>query len=400
MPTSETHTVLLVQPFAHHFGHHWQVTKNLRDALREAGVKVDTVAFSDPIQDQLTDPDLFLAATGRRGRTLRKLARWFGKGAETMACLRLTSRLVGERQYDAIHFIDGTHLPLLTWTLLHRSAVIYTLWGGPGELIAHQVSRLKRLKQKLTRYLFARAMHTGRFGAICETEEVRLEWEPILGRDVHLVPYAVQPVAGGLDRQAARRRLGLPVGDPVFLLFGTHRRGKDYGLVFEAAQQPALAGQAWLLFVGKVVSGNSPSLLASQYGYSRVRMVDQFVPQESVQDYFSAADMVILPYHSGYVKGSGVLIESCRYGRPVIVAGVGYLRKFVQEHGVGLVYACGDAGDLARQMKKATEMTDQDKEDLDSHLRHVVQEYSWPRVVSRYIALYGQYMTAPVGRLR
>ncbi|HDZ62042.1 MAG TPA: glycosyltransferase, partial [Nitrospirae bacterium] len=78
---------------------------------------------------------------------------------------------------------------------------------------------------------------------------------------------------------------------------------------------------------------------------SKVRIVDEYVPNEEIGIYFAAADLVVQPYISA--SGSGISQIAYGFDRPVIATDVGSLPEVVEDGVNGRIVEPGDAGGLA-----------------------------------------------------
>jgi glycosyltransferase involved in cell wall biosynthesis len=76
-----------------------------------------------------------------------------------------------------------------------------------------------------------------------------------------------------------------------------------------------------------------------------VRLVDGFIPDEQVESYFVAADLVVLPYISA--TQSGIVQIAFNYERPVVTTNVGGLPEVVADGVTGFLVEPGDAVALA-----------------------------------------------------
>jgi len=106
----------------------------------------------------------------------------------------------------------------------------------------------------------------------------------------------------------------------------------------------------------------------------------EFVPDENVEQYFKAADVLVLPYK--HIFQSGVLFLAYYFGLPVIVADVGSLKDDVVEGKTGLVVRAEDPIDLAKAIE-AYFSSDlyQDLENRRPEIRDYAQgKYSWTKV--------------------
>jgi D-inositol-3-phosphate glycosyltransferase len=83
---------------------------------------------------------------------------------------------------------------------------------------------------------------------------------------------------------------------------------------------------------------------------SRIIAKLHYIPDEEVETYFKAADVLVLPYV--HIYQSGVLFLSYNYGLPTIAADVGSLREDVIEGITGMIFRPRDHMDLAHAIEK------------------------------------------------
>jgi glycosyltransferase involved in cell wall biosynthesis len=150
-----------------------------------------------------------------------------------------------------------------------------------------------------------------------------------------------------MTRAEARRRLGLD-GD-VLLFFGYVRAYKGLRQLIEALplilrERPSVR----LLIVGEFYEDRQAheELIARLGVGHRVTIVDRYVPNEQVSNYFAAADLVVQPYLSTTQSGVTQLAFGC--GRPVLVTRVGGLPDAVEDGVTGLLVPPGDPGAICR----------------------------------------------------
>jgi glycosyltransferase involved in cell wall biosynthesis len=95
-------------------------------------------------------------------------------------------------------------------------------------------------------------------------------------------------------------------------------------------------------------------------------------------------DALVLPYRRGFEAQSGVLLQACRFGKPVVASDVSDLGRQVAEDGVGLVVPPEDAGALAAALGRIAERPDA----FDAALSAARGRYSWERVAELHLAEY------------
>jgi glycosyltransferase involved in cell wall biosynthesis len=153
---------------------------------------------------------------------------------------------------------------------------------------------------------------------------------------------------GRVEREAARAALG--VEGPVVLFFGLVRAYKGLDVLLRAVARARREVPVTLLVAGEFYQDRAPydrlvDELALRDG---VRFVDRYIPNEEVETYFRAADLVVLPYVSA--TQSGIAQIALSFERPVIVTDVGGLPEAVRPGETGFVVPPRDPESLAKAL--------------------------------------------------
>jgi glycosyltransferase involved in cell wall biosynthesis len=153
---------------------------------------------------------------------------------------------------------------------------------------------------------------------------------------------------GGVDRDAARAALGL--AGPVVLFFGLVRAYKGLDVLLRAVALARARVPLVLVVAGEFYQDRGPyDRLIGELGLGdAVRIHDRYIPNEEVEPFFRAADLVVLPYTSA--TQSGIAQIALSFERPVIVTRTGGLPEAVREGETGFVVPSGDAPALAAAM--------------------------------------------------
>jgi glycosyltransferase involved in cell wall biosynthesis len=156
-------------------------------------------------------------------------------------------------------------------------------------------------------------------------------------------------VAARPSRLEARARLGLPEGEPVFVITGFIHPDKG------AERAAAALGSAGRLYVVGSVKDGTPRnlaylerLRALAGGAVRIELVERYLDEEELDVWVAAADAVVLPYRRSW--SSGALARAQSLGVPAIVTSVGGLPE---QAGPDDVVVEDDAA-LARAMAAVT----------------------------------------------
>ncbi len=139
-------------------------------------------------------------------------------------------------------------------------------------------------------------------------------------------------------KAVALAALGLPAAVPYVLFFGFIRAYKGLDILLEALADPRVAAlPVKLIIAGEFYEDAAPyeALIQKLNLESRLVRATNFIPNERVADYFSAADMVIQPYKNA--TQSGVSQVAYHFGRPMLVTDVGGLAELIPNGIVGYV---------------------------------------------------------------
>ena len=151
-------------------------------------------------------------------------------------------------------------------------------------------------------------------------------------------PHPIYDIFGeSIEKQKAKEMIGV-LEEKIILNFGLIRDYKGLDILIESAKHLRGKGNNFkILVVGECYGDENEYIrLAKENGISDV--IDfrfEFVPNEKVNQYFSAADLVVLPYKSA--TQSGVVPIAYHFNTPVVVSNVGGLPEIVEEGKTGFV---------------------------------------------------------------
>jgi len=175
-----------------------------------------------------------------------------------------------------------------------------------------------------------------------------------------------------IDQEEAKRRLGL--SGNTLLFFGLIRRYKGLPCLLDAMPLVLQQVDCTLLVVGEFYDGKDRCLqLINELGLaSKVRIIDRFIPDDEVGLYFSAADLVVLPYESA--TQSAIVPIAYAFKRPVVATAVGGLPEAVCDGETGFLVEPRNPAALAKAIIRFYE------EDMaGTFRRHILQQQhlSW-----------------------
>jgi glycosyltransferase involved in cell wall biosynthesis len=141
-----------------------------------------------------------------------------------------------------------------------------------------------------------------------------------------------------VSRDAALTALGLNPSNRYLLFFGFIRDYKGLDLLLEAMSDERIrSGNLKLIIAGEFYCDPSPyqAIIAKHHLGESVIMINDFIPDSQVVNYFCAADIVVQPYKTA--TQSGVTQIAYHFGKPMIVTNVGGLPEIVPTEKVGFV---------------------------------------------------------------
>jgi len=205
---------------------------------------------------------------------------------------------------------------------------------------------------------------------------------------VSVIPHGVNCAVpeSAVTREEARRVLRLPDGKRALLFFGliSPYKGLEY-LITALARLRREKQEVSLVVAGRIKEcepyWHEVCRSIQCEGLSNDVMIHtKHIPDESVEIYFKAADVLIMPYRN--IFQSGVLFLAYRFGLPVIATDVGSLREDVIEGKTGHICKPEDPDDLAKTIGRyfASDLF-KDLENRRQQIRdYAHQRYSWSRI--------------------
>jgi D-inositol-3-phosphate glycosyltransferase len=200
-----------------------------------------------------------------------------------------------------------------------------------------------------------------------------------------------------IPRHRAREFLGVPQDARVILFFGAIEPRKGLDVLIDAFSSIVRSDEsAYLIIAGYPVEDFSSyaQRIRDNGLQDHLSAVLRWIPFEEMQNFFNAADVVVLPYKR--ISQSGVLQLAYAYARPVVVTNVGGIAEAVSEDGTGLVASGADAQAIA----VALQLLLSDKEKAMRMGRRGQElagtKYSWSAIAQELANLYEEVLKTPV----
>jgi len=182
---------------------------------------------------------------------------------------------------------------------------------------------------------------------------------------------------GNSNANHVRKRLGID-GNMV-LFFGFIRPYKGLKYLILALPKVLSQVKVTVLIVGEFWKDKDEYLhMIKGLGLeNNIVIVDQYVPNEEVQDFFSAADLVVQPYVSA--TGSGIVQTAFAFNKPVVATEVGSLPEIIEDGKTGYLVPAEETKELARAI--VTFFVERKSEEFSKNIEKVKYRFSWDRMV-------------------
>ncbi len=189
------------------------------------------------------------------------------------------------------------------------------------------------------------------------------------------VPHPVYNLFGDLiDKTQARSRLGIHKKHLV-LFFGYIRAYKGLSVLLKSMATLAPQLDIHLLVVGEFYEDQR--IYRAQVDAlgldGCVTLYPEYIPNSEVKTYFSAADVVVLPYVSA--TQSGIAQIAYNFDKPVIATNVGGLGEVVLDGRTGFLVPPNDADALAASIQRF--FVEKKEEEFAGNVRHEKKKYTW-----------------------
>jgi glycosyltransferase involved in cell wall biosynthesis len=203
----------------------------------------------------------------------------------------------------------------------------------------------------------------------------------ICSEHIDVILHGIMSVQNPPDQMDARKKLNLPQDRQIILFFGGIRPNKGLDVLLKALKIVKARKQRVLLVIAGGLLGrfnfDSYTDMIRKTGLSEhVHTFIDFIPEEDVDYFFAASDLVVLPYLK-FEAQSGVLLRAYAHKKPVVVSNVGAMGELVSSDNIGLAVEPGAVEPLAKAVINALD-------DLDKFQSHyspdLERKYGWEHI--------------------
>jgi glycosyltransferase involved in cell wall biosynthesis len=202
--------------------------------------------------------------------------------------------------------------------------------------------------------------------------------------DVIFHPYFSYPNV--INREDARRKLGIPLNKKVILSFGLIKKYKGHIELIEAFERLKIDDLLCL-----IVGSGSQDTETTKYIKNKSKqlnnliIIDKYIPKDEIQIYFNASDIVVLPYRN--ITQSGIIPLAYSFSKPVIATNVGVLSEMIKNEITGLIIPSNNIDLLANSINKMLKM---DYKQMGINAYNESRKYSWEKLAKQTKKIYSK----------
>lgn len=216
----------------------------------------------------------------------------------------------------------------------------------------------------------------------------RLQWQD--SDKVVVIPHGhyIDAYENRISRSEARRTLGIDNDRLVLLFFGQIRPYKGVLELIDAFTTLDHAGvDLWI--VGKPRDAAASDLIEQRTArHPRITYRPGFVPDEEIQTYMNAADVVVCPYRD--ILTSGAVVLAMSFGRACLAPRIGCVADVLDDDGA-LLYDREDTDGLKGALERALARR-ADLPAMGNRNRERIAPWDWDRVAQMTLDVYRRCM--------
>jgi beta-1,4-mannosyltransferase len=203
---------------------------------------------------------------------------------------------------------------------------------------------------------------------------------------IFVIPHGnyIDYYANTIDRATARRELKLSDSSLVLLFLGLLRPYKGVLELIESFKQLP-QDKVELLIAGKAIEDEFVELIQQQVkSQENIQLMAGFVPDDRIQVYMNACDVVVFPYRE--ILTSGAVLLAMSFNRACIAPRKGCMAEVLDDLGSFLYEPDLEAG-LSQAMSQAIQ-SQAALDKMGDRNRQLAEQYNWQQIAKMTLDVY------------
>lgn len=224
-------------------------------------------------------------------------------------------------------------------------------------------------------------------------KKILCSYYPFISDRIFVIPHGCREIKT-ITKYEARLKLHLPVElYPLILFFGSIRKYKGLSYLIQSLSNiEKHFSDVKLVIAGRVLYDKLEKymrVINEENLTNRIILRIGHVPEEKVDLYFQAADLLVLPYTS-FTSQSGVLMKAYSNQCPVVVTNTGAMGEAVSNDAIGMVVHPSSVKDLTNGIMKMLSSKQMQKNARKNMLLLAQTKYNWDTIAKETINLYNK----------
>lgn len=331
---------------------------------------------------------LFSEFTEKQGKFTR--LHWAAdRFSRSMINVLRRNRFALEENFDIVH-VQGAGLPLLDQHFLKPLTAKIPVVLTVHDIIPHYKRFVSRdsFMQKNLQFPHHLIVHFE------NGKKQLIERWKVNEDKIDVIPHGIIPLQNQISMTEARNKLGLPDNRKILLFFGNIRQNKGLNVLLKSMQEVARYNPSALLAIAGSLprddSFQSYSDLMEKLNLSEhVNTFIEYIPEGEVDIFFSACDMVVLPYQQ-FESQSGVLLRAYAHKKPVAASNVGAMGEIIRSDAIGDIAEPGNEKSLASAINIVLKNLDEYRSHYTPELQN---KYNWEHISELTVQCYEKAIT-------
>ena len=262
--------------------------------------------------------------------------------------------------------------------------IIAKILGGKIVLTVHDVRSFANINSSkiYTKFIYALASSVLTHNIFSKNEIIK--YYKNLERKICIVPHGnyLPFITHNNDQLSARQKINVDINSKVILFFGMIKKVKRLDFLLESMPEIIKGcSNVNLLIAGKPWQDD---FLKYQKIIDDLKINDHctlhinFIKSDDLKYYYSASDLIILPYSKIYQ--SGVLMMSLSFGKAVVLSDLEPFKEVVEDLKSALFFNSGDKNNLAEVVLKALKDDSLRNRIGDGGLDLMKKKFSWNNI--------------------
>lgn len=204
--------------------------------------------------------------------------------------------------------------------------------------------------------------------------------------NIHIIPHGnyLPFINVQKDKSLCRKELELPKNKKIILFFGMIKKVKGLEVLLRAMKKIKANNKDIVLLVAGKCYKNDFAFYQQIIDKNKLNdnciLHIKFIPDEDVEYYYGACDLVVLPYTRIYQ--SGVLLMSLSYRKPTLVSDLDPLTDIITHNKTGYIFKSQDPNDLSQKIVDILNDENSLQHVNKNAYQHVKKKYSWEAIGS------------------